>query len=62
MTDNEKRAHDLAIAVCIDTCRLKRQSQVDAGKVHVTVDYFEEYANIYDSALEAFNEKYPSGK
>ena len=42
MTDNEKRAHDLAIAVCTDACHLKRQSQVDAGKAHVTVDYFEE--------------------
>lgn len=62
MTDNEKRAHDLAIAVCIDTCHLKRQSQIDTGKTHVTVDYFEEYTNAYESALEAFNEKYPSGK
>lgn len=62
MTDNEKRAHDLAIAVCTDVCHLKRQSQVDAGKTHVTIDYFEEYINAYESALEAFNEKYPSGK
>lgn len=62
MTDNEKRAHDLAIAVCADVCHLKRQSQVDAGKTHVTVDYFEEYINAYESALEAFNGKYPSGK
>lgn len=57
MTDNEKRAHDLAIAVCTDVCHLKRQSQVDAGKTHVTIDYFEEYINAYESALEAFNEK-----
>lgn len=56
MTDNEKRAHDLAIAVCTDVCHLKRQSQVDAGKTHVAVDYFEEYINAYESALEAFNE------
>ena len=62
MTDNEKRAHDLAIVICTDVCHLKRQSQVDAGKTHVTVDYFEEYINVYESALEAFNEKYPSGK
>ena len=56
MTDNEKRAHDLAVAVCIDACHLKRQAQIDSGKVHVTVDYFEEYMNAYESALEAFNE------
>lgn len=62
MTDNEKRAHDLAIVICTDVCHLKRQSQVDAGKTHVTVDYFEEYINAYESALEAFNEKYPSDK
>ena len=62
MTDNEKRAHDLAVAVCIDACHLKRQAQIDSGKVHVTVDYFEEYMNAYESTLEAINEKYPSGK
>lgn len=28
MTDNEKRAHDLAIVVCADICRLKIQSQI----------------------------------
>lgn len=53
MTDNEKRAHDLAVSVCIDVCHLKRQAQIDSGKVHVTVDYFEEYTNAYESALEA---------
>lgn len=62
MTDNEKRAHDLAVAICIDMCHLKRQSQIDAGKTHVAIDYFKEYINAYEAALDTFNEKYPSGK
>lgn len=62
MSDNEKRAHDLAVAICLDVCNMKRQHQISAGKTEITVDYFSEYMNAYDLAIEAFNEKFPDGK
>jgi hypothetical protein len=40
MTDNEKRAHDLAIAVCTDVCHLKRQSQVDVRTILEAFSFF----------------------
>lgn len=62
MTDNEKRAHDLAVAICIDSCHIKAKAQINSGSENVTVDYFSEYINAYDIALEAFNEKFPNGR
>lgn len=62
MTDNEKRAHDLAIAMCIDICHLKYNAQISSKETHIELDYFKEYAKAYDAVLDAFNEKYPSGK
>lgn len=55
MTDNEKRAHDLAVAICIDAVHVKVNSQIAKGKEVVPVDYFSEYMNAYEIALEAFN-------
>ena len=62
MTDNEKRAHDLAVAVCLDIVHAKAKSQIAKGKEVVPVDYFSEYMNAYEIALEAFNEHFPNGK
>ncbi len=62
MTDNEKRAHDLAIAVAVDVCHVKANSQINNGQDDVSIDYFSEYINAYESALEAFNRKFPDGK
>lgn len=62
MTDNEKRAHDLAVAMCIDLCHLKYNAQISAGKTNIELDYFEEYIKAYEVTLDALNEKYPSGK
>ena len=62
MTDNEKRAHDLAIIVCADICRLKIQSQISNKENEVIVDYFQEYLNAYNSILESFNNKFPNEK
>ena len=38
MTDNEKRAHDLAVAMCIDLCHLKYNAQISAGKTNIELD------------------------
>lgn len=62
MTDNEKRAHDLAIAICIDVCHIKANTQISSGNPEVSVDYFAEYMNAYEMALESFNERFPDGK
>lgn len=62
MTDNEKRAHDLAIAICVDAVHVKVNSQISQQKSDVSVDYFAEYLNAYNIALEAFNEHFPQGK
>lgn len=62
MTDNEKRAHDLAVAVCINVFNMKRQNQINAGKTEITVDYFSEYMNAYNLAINAFNREFPDGK
>ena len=62
MSDNEKRAHDFAIAVSIDCCRSKKEAQIKAGNSEVSVDYFSEYMKIYELALDVFNQKFPNGK
>ncbi len=62
MTDNEKRAHDLAIAIAIDTCHIRANSQISSGNSEVTVDYFSEYMDAYQNVLEIFNEQFPDGK
>lgn len=71
MTDNEKRAHDLAVAICVDVCHLKVNNQIanikpgaNAENMEMTVktDYFIEYMNAYNGALEAFNRHFPDGK
>lgn len=62
MTDNEKRAHDLAIAVCSDICRLKINTQIANGEGDVAVDYFHEYMNAYNAAIESFNREFADGK
>lgn len=60
MSDNEKRAHDLAVAVAIDLCHYKMEAPCNDSEVHV--DYFAEYMNAYNICLESFNEKFPDGK
>lgn len=62
MTDNEKRAHDLAVAVCIEVCHLKYNAQISANKTNIELDYFAEYEKAYEATLDALNRKYPSGK
>ncbi len=62
MTDNEKRAHDLAVAICIDVCQMKRSLQLAKGETTISTSYFEEYINAYEGALEGLNEKFPDGK
>ena len=59
MTNNEKRAHDLAIAVSVPKC-LKKEEYLQANKKDGTVDYLSEYMDTYNDALEFFNKKFPN--
>jgi len=62
MTDNEKRAHDLAVAASVDICKSQREIQILNGKNEISVDYFKAYMGVYENAVELFNEKFPNGK
>lgn len=62
MTDNEKRAHDLAVAASIDICRTEKEIQAAKGAKEIHVDYLKAYIGFYENAIEVFNEKFPDGK
>lgn len=56
MTDNEKRAHDFALALL--TNRKSESSQVSgAYRAPTTSAMLEEYLKNYQQALEFFNQK-----
>ena len=59
MTDNEKRAHDLAIAISVPKC-IKKEEFLQANKKDGTVDYLSEYIKTYEDALEALNKRFPN--
>lgn len=61
MTDNEKRAHDLAIAVCVGTAIAKINCGISSGKTEIKIDHFQEYMNAYNVALDSFNKAFPDG-
>ena len=62
MTDNEKRAHDLAVAASIDICKTDKEIQLANGAKEISVDYFKAYMGVYETAVELFNEKFNSRK
>lgn len=62
MTDNEKRAHDLAVAICIDVCHIKINNQIAGANTDEKIDYLTEYLEAYKAALEAFDKEFPDGK
>ena len=62
MSDNEKRAHDFAIAllpklpdICADEAR-------KAGKTSYSLDLYKAYKSIYAETLMALNQDFPEGK
>lgn len=59
MTDNEKRAHDLAISYYKEVIHHKISTDI-SDNVHI--DIYEIYKKIYESSLKAFNRDYPDGK
>lgn len=62
MTDNEKRAHDLAIAMLPSTIEYQSEKAVENGTAENGVNLFECYMSTYKSALNEFNREFPDGK
>lgn len=71
MSDNEKRAHDLALLVVDKTVDMYlKQMESEAREAALTgvtavegnIDYYERYKRAYEEALNAFNNDFPSGK
>lgn len=63
MTDNEKRAHDLAVAL-IPLMQKNHAAQVLNGELPEddVFDAYHYYMGCYVSALESFNRDFPDGK
>lgn len=63
MTDNEKRAHDLAVAL-VPLMRDRHASQILNGELPEddVFDAYEYYMGCYESALKSFNRDFPDGK
>lgn len=69
MNDNEKRAHDFAIAMLpifyddeIKKIIATADPSKDAPIVERGIDIFKIYKDTYESALDAFNNNYPDSK
>ena len=61
LTDNEKRAHDLAIAVAIEVGRLKANAQTLNGE-KIDINYLSVYTSAYKLALDAFEKEFPTSQ
>lgn len=61
MTDNEKRAHDLAIVMLPKLVESRLLAATQQG-VDSRVDWYAEYITLYERALTAFNRDNPIKK
>ncbi len=64
MSDNEKRAHDLAVALTVEFTKPEYAvsgQHLDDGCV-IQVDPYAKYKEIYDAVLPKLNEDFPNGK
>lgn len=64
MTDNEKRAHDLAVAITVGTMRPEMLSAIGTatGQDEICFDPYGIYRDYYNMFLPLFNRDYPGGK
>lgn len=61
MTDNEKRAHDIAVAALVIATRPEalRAAETDDGVA--SIDIYQKYLDAYNSLLKALQRDFPSG-
>jgi len=62
MTDNEKRAHDLALFALSKIGPSDEQIERAERGEKVSLDYYTEYKNLYAHLLRSFNRDFPDGK
>lgn len=59
MTDNEKRAHDLAIAMVPVMYEINVQSALSTQIEKTEFDVYATYVDIYERSLKAINRDFP---
>jgi len=68
MTENEKRAHDLAVATTPYLLKQQEENYIASHSIdsdeplQLKVDIFQTYMSLYESAVEAMNDHFPDGK
>lgn len=64
MTDNEKRAHDLAIAITSATMKPEFliNEPLEADGHTLIFNPYEKYQKAYKALLKAFDDDYPKGR
>ena len=64
MTDNEKRAHDLAIAITYVTMKPEFliNEPLESDGHTLIFNPYEKYQQAYKALLKAFNDDYPEGR
>ncbi len=64
MTDNEKRAHDLAVAITCETMRPETLQAIATatGKSEIHFDLYGVYKDYYRMFLPLFNRDFPDGE
>lgn len=62
MTDNEKRAHDLAIATVPIVYEAAKSNTIANGAAESHIDLYGEYIRLYQKLLGLFNSEFPEGK
>lgn len=62
MTDNEKRAHDLAIYALSKIGPTEEQIKAAESGAIISIDYYKEYKSLYSHLLSSFNRDFPAGE
>lgn len=62
MTDNEKRAHDLALFALSKIGPSEEQIQKAEQGETISLDYYKEYKSLYAHLLASFNSDFPNDK
>lgn len=62
MTDNEKRAHDIAVTTLPIAYKMRIAEAKNRGDVEINVDLYTEYLSAYNKVLPGINRDFPDGR
>lgn len=62
MTDNEKRAHDIAVATLPIMYKMRIAEAQNRGDDEIMVDLYTEYLSVYNQVLPGVNRDFPDVK